>query len=73
MPSGGNEEMLDYALIPRVVFTFPEVASVGKSEEKCQAEGRDITIGKGFYRANGRCPWRRTRLAGQFHAVRTRP
>jgi dihydrolipoamide dehydrogenase len=67
--AGGNEEMLDYSLIPRVVFTFPEVASVGKSEEKCQAEGRDITIGKGYYRGNGRC-LAENETSGQFHAVR---
>jgi len=67
--AGGDEEMLDYALIPRVVFTFPEVASVGQSEEKCQAQGRDITIGKGFYRANGRC-LAENETGGQFHAVR---
>jgi dihydrolipoamide dehydrogenase len=67
--TGGSEEMLDYGLIPRVVFTFPEVASVGKSEEKCQAAGMDIAIGKGFYRANGRClAYNDTN--GQFHAVR---
>ena len=52
--TGNNEEMQDYSLIPRVVFTFPEVASVGKTEEKCQAAGMDIAIGKGFDRANGR-------------------
>ncbi len=67
--TGGNEEMLDYSLVPRVVFTFPEVASVGKSEEKCQAAGMDITIGKGFYRANGRCHAENI-TNGQFHAVR---
>jgi dihydrolipoamide dehydrogenase len=66
---GGNEEMLDYSLIPRVVFTFPEVASVGKSEEKCQAAGMDIAIGKGFYKANGRCH-AENYTSGQFHAVR---
>jgi len=67
--AGGNEEMLDYSLIPRVVFTFPEVASVGRSEEKCQAEGRNISVGKGFYRANGRC-LAENETNGQFHAVR---
>jgi dihydrolipoamide dehydrogenase len=67
--TGGNEEMLDYSMVPRVVFTFPEVASVGKSEEKCQAAGMDITIGKGFYRANGRCH-AENNTNGQFHAVR---
>ncbi len=67
--TGGSEEMLDYGLIPRVVFTFPEVASVGKSEEKCQAAGLDIAVGKGFYRANGRCN-AENYTSGQFHAVR---
>ena len=67
--TGGSEEMLDYNLVPRVVFTFPEVASVGKSEEKCQAAGMDITVGKGFYRANGRCHAENL-TNGQFHAVR---
>jgi dihydrolipoamide dehydrogenase len=67
--TGGDEEMLDYSLVPRVVFTFPEVASVGKSEEKCQADGMNISIGKGFYRANGRCHAENL-TNGQFHAVR---
>jgi len=67
--TGGNEEMQDYSLIPRVVFTFPEVASVGKTEEKCQAAGMDIAIGKGFYRANGRSI-AENEMTGQFHAVR---
>jgi dihydrolipoamide dehydrogenase len=66
---GGNEEMQDYSLIPRVVFTFPEVASVGKGEEKCQAAGMDIAVGKGFYRGNGRCVAEND-TTGQFHAVR---
>jgi dihydrolipoamide dehydrogenase len=67
--TGGNEEMIDYSLIPRVIFTFPEVASVGKSEEKCLAEGRDISVGKGFYKANGRSVAHNA-TAGQVHAVR---
>ncbi len=67
--TGGSEEMLDYSLIPRVIFTFPEVASVGVSEEKCQAEGRDIAVGKGFYKANGRSV-AHNETFGQMHAVR---
>ncbi|MBN1360497.1 MAG: dihydrolipoyl dehydrogenase [Sedimentisphaerales bacterium] len=67
--TGGNEEMLDYALVPRVIFTFPEIASVGASEEKCQAEGRDISVGKGFYKANGRSV-AHNETFGQMHAVR---
>ncbi len=67
--TGGDEELLDYSLIPRVIFTFPEVASVGLSEEKCQAEGRDVAVGKGFYRANGRSV-AHNETAGQIHAIR---
>ncbi len=67
--TGTPEEMLDYNLIPRVIFTFPEVASVGKTEEECQAEGLDVTVGKGFYKANGRC-WADNDTTGQIHAIR---
>ena len=52
--TGGDEEMGEYNLIPRAVYTFPEIASVGKTEEKCAAEGIDISIGRSFFRANGR-------------------
>jgi dihydrolipoamide dehydrogenase len=50
----GNSRIGDYSLIPRVVFTFPEIASVGKTEEKCVKEGVEIAVGRGFFRANGR-------------------
>ena len=52
--TGGDIEMGEYNLIPRAVYTFPEIASVGKTEEKCKAESLDISIGKSFFRANGR-------------------
>ncbi|MBN1973954.1 MAG: dihydrolipoyl dehydrogenase [Sedimentisphaerales bacterium] len=52
--TGGNAEMHDYNLIPRAVYTFPEIASVGKSEEKCLSEGLDISVGKSSFKANGR-------------------
>ncbi len=50
----GDTEMGEYNLIPRAVYTFPEIASVGKTEEKCKSEGLDISVGKSFFRANGR-------------------
>lgn len=37
--TGGDEEMGDYSLIPRAVYTFPEIASVGKNEQKCEKRG----------------------------------
>lgn len=52
--TGGDEKIADYSLIPRAVYTFPEVASVGKSEETCNAEGLDISTGKAFFKNNGR-------------------
>lgn len=67
--TGGDKKMTDYSLIPRVIFTFPEVASVGKSEETCKSEGIDISLGKGFFKANGRSV-AHNEAAGQIRAVR---
>ncbi|MHC4424950.1 MAG: hypothetical protein ACYSYV_02510, partial [Planctomycetota bacterium] len=52
--TGGDEKIADYSLIPRAVYTFPEIASVGKTEETCSSEGLDVSIGRSFFRANGR-------------------
>jgi len=52
--TGGPAEFGDYDLIPRAVYTFPEIASVGKSEETCKAEGLDVSVGRSFFKANGR-------------------
>ncbi|MHC4351574.1 MAG: dihydrolipoyl dehydrogenase [Planctomycetota bacterium] len=52
--TGGDERMDDYSLVPRAVYTFPEIASVGKNEEKCAAEGLDVSVGRAFFKANGR-------------------
>lgn len=67
--TGGDRKMSDYALIPRVIFTFPEIASVGISEEKCKAAGIDISVGKGFFKANGRSV-AQNETAGQIRVVR---
>jgi len=52
--TGGDEKMADYSLIPRAVYTFPEIASVGKTEQACKNEGLDVSVGKSFFKANGR-------------------
>jgi dihydrolipoamide dehydrogenase len=52
--TGGNSKMGDYSLIPRAVYTFPEIASVGKSEDSCAKEGIEVAVGRGFFKANGR-------------------
>ena len=52
--TGGNEKIADYSLIPRAVYTFPEIASVGKTEDACKSEGLDVSVGRSFFKANGR-------------------
>lgn len=45
---------VDYDAIPNVVYTHPEIATVGKSEEELKAEGRDYKKGTFPFAANGR-------------------
>jgi len=52
--TSGDAKMGDYSLIPRAVYTFPEVASVGKGEDACRKEGLDVAVGRAFFKANGR-------------------
>jgi len=51
---GKEARVEDYSLVPRAVYTFPEVASVGKNETKCKQAGIDYIVGRSFFRANGR-------------------
>jgi dihydrolipoamide dehydrogenase len=50
----GQAAHVNYAVIPSVVYTSPEVASVGKSEEELKAEGVAYAIGRFPFTANGR-------------------
>ncbi|MDB5656227.1 MAG: dihydrolipoamide dehydrogenase, partial [Tardiphaga sp.] len=50
----GQAGHVNYDVIPGVVYTTPEVASVGKSEEDLKAAGTAYTIGKFPFTANGR-------------------
>jgi dihydrolipoamide dehydrogenase len=45
---------VDYGSIPNVVYTHPEIASVGKSEEELKAEGVPYKKGSFPFSANGR-------------------
>jgi dihydrolipoamide dehydrogenase len=45
---------VNYAAIPNVVYTNPEFASVGLSEEECRERGTSIRIGTFPFAANGR-------------------
>jgi dihydrolipoamide dehydrogenase len=50
----GQAGHVNYDAIPGVVYTWPEVASVGKTEEQLKAEGIDYKAGKFPFTANGR-------------------
>ena len=50
----GQKPHIDYNLIPGVVYTWPEVAGVGKTEEQLQQEGRKYKVGQFPMRALGR-------------------
>jgi dihydrolipoamide dehydrogenase len=45
---------VNYDVIPNVVYTFPEIASVGKSEEELKQAGVAYNVGKFPFTANGR-------------------
>ena len=51
---GGQAGHVNYGVIPAVVYTSPEVASVGKTEDELKADGIDYKIGKFPFTANGR-------------------
>lgn len=50
----GQKPHINYNLIPGVVYTWPEVAGVGKTEEQLKAEGVAIKVGNFPMRALGR-------------------
>jgi dihydrolipoamide dehydrogenase len=50
----GQAGHVNYGAIPAVVYTSPEVASVGKTEEELKAEGVAYAVGKFPFTANGR-------------------
>jgi dihydrolipoamide dehydrogenase len=52
--TGKNEKIGDYNLIPKAVYTFPEVASVGLNEKKCRQQNIDFVTGSAPFRSNGR-------------------
>ncbi|MBU2946257.1 dihydrolipoyl dehydrogenase [Zobellia uliginosa] len=50
----GQKPHIDYNLIPGVVYTWPEVASVGKTEEELKEAGIEYKVGQFPMRALGR-------------------
>lgn len=50
----GQKPHIDHNLIPGVVYTWPEVAAVGKTEEELKAAGVDYRVGSFPFKASGR-------------------
>src|SRR6185312_16128343 len=50
----GQKPHIDYDAIPAVIYTHPEVGSVGKTEEELKAAGVAYRVGKFPFTANGR-------------------
>ena len=50
----GKAGHVNYEVIPGVVYTYPEVASVGRTEEELKAAGVDYKVGKFPFSANSR-------------------
>jgi dihydrolipoamide dehydrogenase len=50
----GQKPHIDYNLIPGVVYTWPEVAAVGLTEEQLKEQGRKYKVGSFPFKASGR-------------------
>src|SRR5690625_1247840 len=50
----GEKSEIDYLGIPAVVFSDPELASVGYTEKEAEEAGYDVTVGRFTFAANGR-------------------
>lgn len=49
-----KQDNIRLEIMPSAIFTYPEAACVGKTEEQCKEAGINYTIRKGFYRSNGK-------------------
>lgn len=50
----GRQSEMDYFPIPAIVYTHPEIASVGMTEEEAREAGHELRIGRFPFSANGR-------------------
>ena len=50
----GKQDTMRYHANPSVIYTFPEIGSVGKTEEECKEKGIDYEVAKLSMRYSGR-------------------
>ncbi len=50
----GKHGHVNYSVIPGVIYTWPEVANVGETEETLKSQGRAYKVGKFMFMGNGR-------------------
>ena len=50
----GEKDNIKLDIVPSAVFTVPELAMVGLTEEQCKEKEMDITVKKAFFRSNGK-------------------
>ncbi len=50
----GKDAKMDYTHVPSVIFTSPQIATIGKSEAELQAEGTEYRVVRVPYSANGK-------------------
>ena len=50
----GRHDDIRLDIMPSAIFTHPEAAGVGMSEDQCKAQGVDYTCRKAYHRANGK-------------------
>ena len=50
----GKADDIKLDIVPSAVFTVPELAMVGLTEEQCAEKGLDVTVKKAFFRSNGK-------------------
>lgn len=50
----GEKTKVDYLAVPNVIYTYPEVASVGLTEQEARQAGLELIVGTSFFRGNPR-------------------